>query len=92
MNPTGAPRLFKPLPEPKRPRFELKLTKLPIHRPGGRDVIRIFMYLRITYQELLRITYYVFHVLAEMPTYRIRVLRISYVLRKGLRIYASRHR
>ena len=68
------------------------MVKLPIHRPGGRYVIRIFTHLRITYQELLRITYYVFHVLAEMPTYRIRVLRISYVLRKGLRIYASRHR
>ena len=64
------------------------IVQLPIHGPGGRYVIRKFTYLRITYQELLRITYFVFHLLAEMPTYRIRVLRISYVLRKGLRIYA----
>ena len=68
------------------------IVRLRIHRPGGRYAIHIFSYLRITYQELLRITYYVFHVLAEMPSYRIRVLRISYVLRKGLRIYASKHR
>ena len=68
------------------------IVKLPIRRPGCRYVIRIFTYLRITYQQLLRITYYVFHVLAGMPTYRIRVLRISCVLPKGLRIYASRHR
>ena len=89
MNPMGAPRLFKPVPEPQKAQILAKIiVKLPIHRPGGRHVIRMFMYLRIAYQELLRITYYVFHGLAEMPTYRIRVLRISYVLRKGLRIYA----